>query len=211
MASARILSNPILGSISSVTKFQNIDPLEMKDVKINFTIQNGALVIAPFNIESGKTKIAVLKGLNKSDGSIDYDIQLNTPSEALGAAAGNALSGLVGKNVSMPSTIIIDLNVSGPYDKTKIKILKTNFGEVNQTAVKDAAIDKIKNSDQAKQIQQQADQLKQQAEDELKKQQDAAQQQLDKEKQALEQKTKQAEDSMKKKAADGLKKAFPKF
>ena len=211
MASAKILSNPILGSISSVTKFQNIDPLEMKGVKINFTIQNGALVIAPFNIESGKTKIAVLKGLNKSDGSIDYDMQLNTPSGALGAAASNALSGLVGKNVSMPSTIIIDLNVSGPYDKTKIKILKTNFGEVNQTAVKDAAIDKIKNSDQAKQIQQQADQVKQQAEDELKKQQDAAQQQLDKERQALEQKTKQAEDSAKKKAVDGLKKAFPKF
>ncbi|MBC7449986.1 MAG: outer membrane integrity protein [Cytophagales bacterium] len=216
MASAKVLSNPVLGTISSLTKMQNMDPLEIKDVKINFKIVDGSLIVAPFNIAAGQTKIAILNGTNKLDGSVDYNLELNTPSGALGASASSAISGLVGTTVTLPPNVIVDLNVSGPYDKTKVKITKTNFGEVDKTAIKDAAIDQIKNSAQAQQAQAEIDKAKQQAEDELnkqkaaadaelKKQQDAAQKELDKQKQLLQQQQKQASDSAKKKAADALK------
>ena len=229
--SVKILSNPVLGSIASLTKMKNMDPMEVKDLKINYTIQNGALIVAPFNIASGESKLAVTKGENHLDGSVDYDMQLNTPSGALGAEANKALSGLVGSSaVSMPKNIIIDLNVKGPYDKTKVSIVKTNFGEVDKTAMKDAAITEIKNSDQAKQVQAEVDKAKAQAEEEaakqkaaaeaelkkqqdaaaaeLKKQQDAANAEIAKQKQILEQKKKASEDSAKKAASDALKKGL---
>jgi hypothetical protein len=211
MASAKILKNPVTGGIVTLTQIRNIDPMEIKDIKINYTIQDGNLVIAPFTIKADKTEISILKGLNKYDGFINYDLELNTPSGSLSSAAGSILSKFAGSTVSLPPNVIIDLNLTGPYDKPKVKILKTNLGEASKTTLKNAAMDQIMNSQQAKQLQQQADQVKQQAQDELKKQQDAAQQQLNKETKVLEQKNKQAEDSTRKKAADALKKSLPKF
>lgn len=221
--SVKILSNPVLGSVANITKMKNMDPMEIKDLKINFTIVNGALIVAPFNIAAGETKLAVTKGENHLDGSVDYDMQLNTPSGALGAEANKVITGLVGSSVvSMPKNIIIDLNIKGPYDKTKVSIVKTNFGEVDKTALKDAAINELKNSEQAKQIQAEVDKAKAQAEAELqkqkdaanaeiKKQQDAANAEIARQKQILDQKRKAAEDSVKKAASDALKKGGFKF
>ena len=222
--SVKILSNPVLGTVSNLTKMKNLDPLEIKDLKINFKIENGALIVAPFNIASGETKLAVTKGENHLDGSVDYDMQLNTPSGALGNEANKALTSLVGTSaVSMPKNIIIDLNVKGPYDKTKVSIVKTNFGEVDKAALKDAAISEIKNSDQAKQVQAEVDKAKAQAEEELQKQKAAAEAELKKQQDAINAEIKKqqdaanaeiakqkkiAEDSAKKAAADALKKGF---
>ncbi len=222
-SSLKVLSNPVLGSVASLTKIKNMDPLEIKDLKINFRIENGALIIAPFNIASGESKLAVTKGANYLDGSVDYDMQLNTPSGALGNEANKAIAGLVGNNsIGLPPNIIIDLNVKGPYDKTKVTIVKTNFGEVNKTALKDAAVNELKNSAQAKQAQAEIDKAKAQADAELQKQkdaaaaelqkqQDAANAELKKQQQILDQKKKAAEDSAKKAAANSLKKNLPKF
>ncbi len=219
----KISGTPSLSSITSLTKMKNIDPLEVRDLNINFTIVNGNLIVKPFNIASGDTKIAVLKGMNNLDGSVDYDMQLNTPSGALGSEANKAMTGLVGNSaLSMPKDVIIDLNVKGPYDKTKVSITKTNFGEIDKTAVKDAAISEIKNSDQAKQVQAEVDSAKAKADAELKKQQDAANAEIEKQKaaadaeikkqqQLLEQKKKAAEDSAKKAAAKSLKNNLPKY
>lgn len=223
-SSVKVLSNPVLGSVASLTKMKNLDPMEIKDLKINYTIVNGALIVAPFNVTAGESKLAITKGENHLDGSVDYDMQLNTPSGALGNEANKALTGLVGTSaISMPKNIIIDLNVKGPYDKTKVSIVKTNFGEVDKTAIKDAAITEIKNSDQAKQVQAEVDKAKAQAEAEaqkqkaaaeaeLKKQQDAAAAELKKQQDAanaeIAKQKKIAEDSAKKAAADALKKGF---
>lgn len=163
--------------------------------------------------------------MNKLDGSVDYDMQLTTPSGALGNEANKALTGLVGNSaVTMPKDIIIDLNVKGPYDKTKVTITKTNFGEIDKTAVKDAAISELKNSDQAKQAQAELDKAKAQTEAEIEKQKQALEAQQKaaedslkkvyeaeklKQQKILEQKKKAAEDSAKKAAANSLKKNFP--
>lgn len=226
-SSLKVLSNPVLGSIASLTKMKNIDPLEIKDLSMKYKIENGSLIVTPFDIKSGDSKLAIKKGMNKLDGSVDYDMQLTTPSGALGNEANKALAGLVGNSaVTMPKDIIIDLNVKGPYDKTKVTINKTNFGEVDKTAIKDAAISEIKNSDQAKQIQAEIDNAKAQTEAEIAKQkqlleekQKAAQDsmkkladaEIAKQQKNLDQKKKAAEDSAKKAASKSLQKNLPKF
>lgn len=223
--SLKVLSNPVLGSVASLTKMKNIDPLEIKDLNIRFKIEEGALIVAPFDIATGETKLAVTSGRNNLDGSVDYNMTLNTPSGALGNEANKALTGLIGSNVvAMPKNIIIDLNIKGPYDKTKVSITKTNFGEIDKSALKDAAISEIKNSDQAKQVQAEVDKAKAQADAELQKQQQllegkkkaaedsikrAADAALRNQQRMLELKKKAAEDSAKKAAADALKKNFP--
>lgn len=232
-SSLKVLSNPVLGTVASLTRMKNMDPLEIKDLLLNFTIVDGSLIVKPFDIKSGESKLAITKGENKLDGSVDYDMQLTTPSGAIGNEANKALSSLVGSSaVTMPKNIIIDLNVKGPYDKTKVSIVKTNFGEVDKTALKDAAINELKNSDQAKQVQAEIDKAKADAAAELQKQKDAAAAELQKQKDAaaaelqkqkdaadaelrkqqqiLEQKKKAAADSAKKAATDALKKGFPK-
>jgi hypothetical protein len=224
-SSLKVLSNPVLGTIAGLTKMKNMDPLEIKDLLLNFRIENGSLIVAPFDIKAGDSKLAIKKGLNKLDGSVDYDMQLTTPSGALGNEANKAIAGLVGNSsITMPKEIVIDLNVKGPYDKTKVSITKTNFGEVSKTAIKDAAISEIKNSDQAKQIQAEVDKAKAQAEAEIEKQKQQLEEkrkaaedslkkaydaEVQKQKKILEQKKKAAEDSAKKAAADALKKNFP--
>jgi hypothetical protein len=222
-SSLKVLSNPVLGSMASLTKMKNMDPLEIQDLKINFKIVDGALIVAPFNIASGDSKLAVTKGINNLDGSVDYDMTLTTPSGALGNEANKAIAGLVGNSsISLPPNIIIGLNIKGPYDKTKVSIVSTNFGEVDKTSVKDAAVNELKNSDQAKQAQAEIDKAKAQADAELKKQQDAAAAELQKQQDAanaelkkqqqiLDQKKKAAEDSAKKAASNALKKNLPKF
>ncbi|HSY61828.1 MAG TPA: AsmA-like C-terminal region-containing protein, partial [Cytophaga sp.] len=221
----KVLSNPVLSSIASLTKMKNMDPLEIKDLTLKFKIEDGSLVVAPFDIKSGDSKLAIKKGLNKLDGSVDYDMELTTPSGALGNEANKALAGLVGNSaVTMPKDIVIDLNVKGPYDKTKVMITKTNFGEVDKTAIKEAAISEIKNSDQAKQVQAEIDKAKAQTEAEIEKQKqaladkqkaaedsikNAADAELKKQQKVLDQKKKAAEDSAKKAATNALKKNFP--
>ena len=159
--------------------------------------------------------------MNKLDGSVDYDMQLTTPSGQLGNEANKALAGLVGSSaVTMPKDIVIDLNVKGPYDNTKVSITKTNFGEIDKTAIKDAAISGIKNSEQGKQAQAEIDKAKAEiekqkqaleaqaksAEDSIKR---AYEFELAKQKKILDQKKKAAEDSAKKVAEKELKKNFP--
>lgn len=223
--SLKVLSNPVLGTIASLTKMKNMDPLEIKDLLLKFKIENGSLIVAPFDIKSGESKLAITKGMNKLDGSVDYDMQLTTPSGALGTEANKALTGILGSSViSVPKNIVIDLNVKGPYDKTKVTIVKTNFGELDKTSIKDAAISGIKNSEQGKQVQAEIDKAKEQAEAEIekqkaaaeaefKKQQDAANAEIEKRKAAaqaeFQKKQKAAEDSIKKAAADALKKNLP--
>jgi hypothetical protein len=224
-SSLKVLSNPVMGTIASLTKMKNVDPLEIKDLATKFRIENGSLIVAPFDIKSGDSKLAIKKGMNKLDGSVDYDLQLTTPSGQLGSEANKALAGLVGSNViAMPKDIIIDLNVKGPYDNTKVSITKTNFGEVDKTALKDAAISGIKNSEQGKQVQAEIDKAKAQTDAEIEKQKQLLQQkqqaaqdsikriadaELKKNQIILERKQKAVQDSAKKAAENALKKNFP--
>jgi F0F1-type ATP synthase membrane subunit b/b' len=221
---ASLKSNPAMSAVSSVTKLNNLDPMNIGDINVKFKIIEGAVALDPFKFQSGQTKFAVNKGINKLNGDIDYDMQLNTPSGAMGSAAAGAMSNLVGQNVAMPKDVIIDYNLSGPSKKPAVKILKTNFGEVS----KQGAVDAVKNSQQAQDAQAQLDQAKKDAElkaqQELDKQKAAAQAELDKQKAAAEAEAakqkaaaeaeaqrkideakKKADAEAKKKAADALK------
>jgi F0F1-type ATP synthase membrane subunit b/b' len=221
---ASLKGNPAMSAVSSVTKMKNLDPMNIGDILVKFKIIEGAVALDPFKFQSGDTKFAVNKALNKLNGDIDYDMQLNTPSGSMGSAAAGAMSNLVGQNVSMPKDVIIDYNLSGPSKKPAVKILKTNFGEVS----KQGAVDAVKNSQQAQDAQAQIDQAKKDAElkaqQELDKQKAAAQAELDKQKAAAEAEAakqkaaaeaeaqrkmdeakKKADAEAKKKAADALK------
>lgn len=230
--SATIKDNPALATLSGLTKMSNLNPMTINDFNTKFKIIDGAVHLDPFKVNAGNTKFDVKKAINQLTGTIDYDVQLTTPSGALGSAASGALSGLVGGAVAMPKDIIMDLNFSGPGKKPAVKILKTNFGQVDQAAVKD----QLMNTQQAQQVQQQVDQVKQQAQQQVDQAKQQAQQQVDQTKQQVQQQVdqtqqqvqqqvdqtkqqtqqqvdqqkKQAQDSAKKQL-DALKKGIPKW
>jgi hypothetical protein len=223
--SATITDNPALSTMAGLTKMNNLNPMTISDINAKFKIVDGSLLLDPFKVNAGQTKFDIKKGVNKLNGDVDYDIQLTTPSGTLGTAASSALTGLVGSTVAMPKDIIMDLNLNGPGKKPNVKILKTNFGEVDQNAVKNQVVntqqvqDAKQQVDQAKQqaqqqVQQQVDQTKQQVQQQIDQTQQQVQQQVDQTKQQtqqqIDQQKKQAQDSAKKQL-DALKKGIPKF
>ncbi len=151
LASAAIKGNKVLGNIASLTKM-NVDPLTIKDVTIKYTIENGKLIVSPFDLNAGGTKMNI-GGSNAFDGGIDYLVKMDMPAGAIGSLANNALASLTGKP-SGGSNIKIDLKVTGTYDKPKVGIVGSSMTDQGNQA-KDALVDKAK---------QQADQLKADAE-----------------------------------------------
>ncbi|MCU0429169.1 MAG: outer membrane integrity protein [Cytophagaceae bacterium] len=199
IASAAIKDNKLLAGLATYTK-ANTNPLNIKDTKIKFKIEDGNIVVEPFDLNAGSTKMNI-GGKNKLDGTIDYIVKLDVPAGSIGSAANSAISSLTGSAPSGDQNIKINLGVTGTNADPKFKVLGGGSG----TSIKDAAKDKAK---------EEADRLKAEAEakakaeaDRLKAEAEAkARAEADRLKKEAEAKAKAEADAAKKKALDEAKK-----
>jgi AsmA-like C-terminal region len=183
--SASLENSKVLDGLASVTKAKGLSPLELKNVKANFVITDGTVVLSPFDVKAGEVKMNV-SGKNKLEGEMDYLVKMDVPTGALGAAAGNAISNLTGTTLSAPKNIKMNVNVTGTGDNPKVRLLSTSaaLGEESKPIkeqVKEAAKTEIKkqleNNEDIKKAKAEAEakikaeeaRLKKQAEEEVKK------------------------------------------
>lgn len=130
----------VVDGFEPVTKLANtlgateLKKLEVNDLKTKFRIDNGRLIVAPFDIKVKGVSMNV-QGSNGIDQSMDYDLVLNVPRAMLGSAANNAansamaaLNSKLGTNVAMGETIKINADLLGTFLKPNIK-LKYGAGE----------------------------------------------------------------------------------
>lgn len=119
IAQAAIKGTTLGNELSSVTKFNGFNDLSLKDVLLNFKIENGRLSFKPFNINAGNTKLN-LGGSQGFDGTLAYLLKTDMPAGAVGAAATKALSSMLGTNVPATDRIKLNFNVGGTSTKPKI-------------------------------------------------------------------------------------------
>ncbi|MDF2455766.1 MAG: tolA [Cytophagaceae bacterium] len=147
--SASLQNSKVLDGLASVTKMKGLSPLELKNVKVNFEIKDGNVILEPFDVKAGDIKMNI-SGKNKLEGDMDYIVKMDVPTGALGVAAGDAISNLTGTKVSAPKNVKMDLNVTGTVDNPKVRLVGTSSaaGEENKPLTEkatEAAKTEIKN------------------------------------------------------------------
>ncbi|TAH26589.1 MAG: outer membrane integrity protein [Cytophagales bacterium] len=166
IASAELSGNKMMNGLGKMTG-KNLDPLAMKDVAIKFQIIDGKVVTQPFDINAGGIKMN-LGGSNALDGKIDYNVKMDLPAGAVGAAANNAVANLLGKPASNNQNIKLDFKVLGDYNSPKIALIGSNAGQAAKESVKAAVVDKaketIQNNEQVQKAQAEADRIKKEGE-----------------------------------------------
>ncbi len=210
---AKVKESKFTKGLAAAVKNDKFNNLELKDLKIYFTIAKGKLNVQPFDLKISKSK-AKVNGWNSLDGKMDYTMATSVSRDEFGGAANaqaaqlmGALNQKVGANMQLPQFIDLDVKITGDVTNPKFAVYpKGTSGEANKSVkdqVKDVLVDKAK---------EEAEKLKQQAEEEARKKADElkaqAQAEADKQKKIAEDKVKAEADKLKKDAADKAKNAL---
>ena len=165
--SAELSGNKVMQGLGKLTG-KNLDPLAMRDVAIKFKIVDGKVVTQPFDVNAGDLKMN-LGGTNGLDGKIDYDVKMDIPAGAVGAAVNNAVSNLLGKPASGSQNIKLDFKVLGDYNNPRIALTGSNAGQAAKESVKAAVVDKVKetiqNNEQVQKAQAEVARVQKESED----------------------------------------------
>ena len=194
-----------LATVGKLIKNDKLNPLNLKDLKLTFTITEGKVFVDPFTNKIGNTKVTIA-GSNSFDQTIDYLFSFEIPRDEFGSAANEAVDGLLAKasdkgiDLDMAETINVDVRMSGPATDPKIS---TDFKKGVSKAT-DALKEKAKEEFEKK---------KKELEEKAKKEMEKKKQELEeKAKKKLEEEKekakKKAKDKVKEEAKDKLKGLF---
>ncbi len=131
---------PAMNKIVDVTKLQILNNPTLKDLKANFQIKDGRLLVQPFDVKLGPTTMKVA-GSNGIDQSLQYTLGLRVPSSLLGGGASQAISGLVSKagkagvDLSSAQEIPLDIQLGGTVTNPSVK---ADVGSLASSATKGA-------------------------------------------------------------------------
>ncbi len=191
LLNSKVSNLPLLRKVAEKTKVADLKEIVMKDTKIMFEIKDGRIFVEPFEVQAGKTEMLV-EGSNGIDGTMDYDLNMDIPAGAAGAAAIGALSSLTKKSLGSADQINVIVGVGGTFDKPQITSVRMAGDNDPGDMAKDLIDDKI--DDAKQQAQQEIDKQKEQL-------QNQAQEQIDKAKAEAEKKKAEAEALAKAEAA----------
>ncbi len=154
-----------LQKIAKTIKYDQLDPLGFNDVAISFRISEGKVFVDPFTNKIGNTQLTIA-GSNSFDQTIDYVFSFAIPREEFGAAANDAVNGLLaqasakGVDLNVSDVINIDVGLKGPATNPKI----TADFKKNKSKATDAIKEKAKEEFNKKK-----EELEQKAKEELEK------------------------------------------
>jgi hypothetical protein len=128
----------LFSAISDKTKLMSLTPIDLKDLKGSFRIENGFLIVTPIDLKAGNTTIT-LGGQQSLVGALDYQVTIDAPSGQVSKAAFGALNQMAGTSLEGSDRVKIELAVGGTSDKPRITGVG---GGGTGDAVKDALTDK---------------------------------------------------------------------
>ncbi len=125
------------------------DNMVLTNLNVNFEIQNGKLIVEPFETRMGKSTI-LLGGQQSIDQTMDYTVSMSLPRAELGQGANTAINNLYNKasagglNITPSETVNLGAKVTGTFTDPKVRIdLKENLKQTTQ-AIKEEAIQTVK-------------------------------------------------------------------
>ncbi len=118
---------PALEKVVDVTKLQFLDNPTLRSLRTAFQIRDGRLHVDPFAVNLGPTTMNV-SGSNGLDQSLQYALRLRVPRSELGAAANQAVAGLVsraggaGIDLKTASEIELGIQLAGTVTNPSVKV-----------------------------------------------------------------------------------------
>jgi vacuolar-type H+-ATPase subunit H len=204
IAQASLKDSNIIGGVTKLTKLANSDQVTMKDVIMQAEIKEGRLHVQPFDVNIGNYRTTI-QGSNGMDGSLDYNLKMDIPAGAAGAALNNALASLSGRAASGSSNIKLNMKVGGTYEDPKFGLAGSEAGESVQQQTKAAVEERIdKEVDKAKE---EFDARKKEAEEKAREEVEQKREEIEeKAKEEVEKAKEQTKEKAKDKVRDLLKK-----
>ncbi|HET9464938.1 MAG TPA: AsmA-like C-terminal region-containing protein [Gemmatimonadales bacterium] len=143
---------PGMEKIVDVTKLQILNNPTMQAIRTAFQIQEGRLVLQPFDVKLGGLTMNVA-GSNGIDQSLEYTLKLQVPRSLLGGEANRAISGLMSRagqaGVDLSAAPVVPLGiqlggtVTDPAVKVDVGSVATSVAQGAQQAVKQAVTEKV--------------------------------------------------------------------
>ncbi|MFA0961843.1 AsmA-like C-terminal region-containing protein [Roseivirga sp. BDSF3-8] len=118
---ASIKDSKIISGITKLTKLNNTDNVNFKDLLMNVSIREGRVFVEPFDFQllGNETVIAGSQGI---DGSLDYDVSMKVDAGKVGSTINQALGAITGNNTAQGSKLLVKFNVGGDYNSPDIKL-----------------------------------------------------------------------------------------
>ncbi len=141
IAEAKLSGGKFVSALSKFTSKGAKEEMTLKDIKMDVTIVNGVVNIAPFDVLIDDHK-STISGSTSLEGALDYKIATSIPAGQLGQQANAALNKLTGSTEEASSEIKLKLAVTGPYDSPKISLVGSDAKDAVKEQVTKAVVDK---------------------------------------------------------------------
>lgn len=136
IAQAALTRSSFVSGLTSLTKLDNSSQVNMKDVLMSASIQNGRFSVKPFDVTIGgySTTISGSTGL---DMSLDYSLKMMVPAGALGSQAQSLLNQYTG-SAQPTDKIPVTIGVGGTVKNPSTKLIATEQKKQVEDAAKAA-------------------------------------------------------------------------
>jgi hypothetical protein len=137
---------PVMQKLADATKLQFLKDPTLQPLEASFLIQNGRVVVKPFDVKVGGIAMTVA-GSHGFDQSLQYTIGLPIPRSMLGGA-NDAIAGLVSKagsagtNLAAPPEIPLAVQIGGSVTNPSVKLDVSTVASSVTTSAKEAVTTK---------------------------------------------------------------------
>lgn len=125
VAEAALRDSKILAGITSLTSLKDANTLQLKNLSVPISINNGVMDVRPFDVRLWDYQ-ANVQGSAGFDGSINYLINMQVPAGKFGSQANTLLASISGTGASENTQIPLALNLTGSYNAPKIALAGGN-------------------------------------------------------------------------------------
>ena len=125
IAETALKDSKILEGITDLTKLKDVNTLQLKNISIPISIENGMMDVKPFNVSLWEYK-ANVQGSAGFDGSINYLVNMQIPAAKFGSQANSVLATLSGSPTDENTMIPLALNLTGTYNSPSVSFAGGN-------------------------------------------------------------------------------------
>jgi hypothetical protein len=125
VAEAAYQNPQLLQAVSQVTRLNESNSLQIRNISIPIEIDNGVMDVRPFDVRLWDYQ-ANIQGSTSFDGGINYLINMEVPAGKFGSMANNLLSTITGTQASESTIIPVSLNLGGTYNNPRVSLAGGN-------------------------------------------------------------------------------------